>query len=277
MAAIASLTSAFIRNSRLAAEVRRAEARKREDEIARQIHQGLLPRAEPAQAGLAVQGGHCAADNVGGDYYGYLTMPDGGLGLAMADVSGHGVGAALYMAAAKGALQAEARREMSPAAVLRRTNDVLAEDFSHSDVFATAVLFRFLPGGSRFVFSNAGHNPPLLARSGGGVEPLEMGGTALGVFAGMKYDELERAFNPGDVLVVYTDGLVEARDPSRRFFGLDRLIETVHRERSGDVGQIRASILEAMVDHCRGVPPVDDVTLVVVKRVESGPGQEDAP
>jgi sigma-B regulation protein RsbU (phosphoserine phosphatase) len=266
LTALASLMSAFIRNTRLAAEVRRAEIRKREDEIARQVHLGLLPRSDPEVPGLSIVGGHRAAESVGGDYYGYLSLP-GGLRLVMADVSGHGVAAALYMAAAKGALQAEARREPSPATVFERTNDVLAADFSESDVFATAVLFRFAPGGERVAFSNAGHNPPVLVRRDGRVERLDRGGSALGLFPGMKYEEDERAFDPGDVLVVYTDGLVEARDPSRGLFGIERLIEVAVRARSDDAARIRERILQVMAEHCAGVPPGDDVTLVVVKRV----------
>ena len=268
LAALASLSSAFIRNTLLAAEVRRAESRKRDDEIARQIHLGLLPRRDPEFAGLRIAGGHRAAENIGGDYYGYLALPDGALGLAMADVSGHGVGAALYMAATKGALQADARRDPSPATGLFRTNEVLAADFSDSDVFATAVVFRFEPGGSRMTLSNAGHNPPILVHAGGGVERLERGGSALGVFSGMKFEEEVRAFDPGDVLVVYTDGLVEARNPVRRQFGIERLIETAVRAKAEEVSGIRERILEAMAKHCGGIPPADDVTLVVVKRVD---------
>jgi hypothetical protein len=110
LTAIATLTAAFVRNERLAAEARRSEARARDDEIARQVHRGLLPHGEPTLPGLEISGCCRSAENVGGDYYGYISMPDGSLGLVMADVSGHGVAAALYMAAAKGALQAEARR-----------------------------------------------------------------------------------------------------------------------------------------------------------------------
>jgi sigma-B regulation protein RsbU (phosphoserine phosphatase) len=116
-------------------------------------------------------------------------------------------------------------------------------------------------------FSNGGHNPPLLIRSDGRIERLERGGSALGVFAGMKFEEEERAFEPGDVLVVYTDGLVESRDPVRRQFGLDALSDAAVRARSDDASRIRERILEAMAEHCAGVPPTDDVTLVVVKRV----------
>ena len=267
LGALASLSSAFIRNTRLSAEVRRAERRKREDEIARQIHLGLLPRVDPEVAGLEVAGSHRAAESIGGDYYGYLGLPRGEFGLAMADVSGHGVGAALYMAAAKGALQAEARRDPSPEIVLRRTNEVLVADFSESDVFATAVFLRFSPGGARLTCGNAGHTPPVLVRADGTVERLERGGVALGLFAGQEYEQEERAFGAGDVLVVCTDGLVEARDAGRRPFGIERVTEVAARARSHDASRIRDLLLDSMAAHRAGAPAADDVTLVVVKRV----------
>ena len=178
MTAIAALAAAFIRNERLAERARGADARRRQDEIARQIHRGLLPRHDPLFAGLDISGGFRAADAVGGDYYGYVAMSDGSLGIAIADVSGHGVGAALYMAIAKGALQSEARDILSAGDVLGRVNEVLASDFSATDMFATFVFARFLPDGRRVVWSNAGHNPPLLlrARRGGrAVEALRSG------------------------------------------------------------------------------------------------------
>jgi sigma-B regulation protein RsbU (phosphoserine phosphatase) len=178
---LALLAAAFIRNHRLAEETRRTEARRREDEIARQIHRSLLPAREPSFAGLEIAGCCQAAENIGGDYYGYVRLPDGSLGLAMADVSGHGVGAGLFMAVAKGALQAEARRTLSPAELLRRTNEALAEDFSEADMFSTAFFARFYPGGRRLEYSNGGHNPPLLVREAGSVELLDRGGRAMGV------------------------------------------------------------------------------------------------
>ena len=272
--AIASLTSAFIRNNRLAVKARQAEAREREDEIARQIHRGLLPRRDPQIAGLDIAGGHRAADRIGGDYYGYLPMQDGGFGLAMADVSGHGVGAALYMAATKGALQAEARRTLSPADLLHRTNEVLVGDFSDSDVFATALFVNFHPGGRRFEYALGGHNPPLLVRSDGGCELLERGGPALGVLEDMDYEEETRAFDPGDVLIAYTDGVVEARDPNRLFYGLDRLIHRATGARAESSARIKGRILEDLDRHCGETPPSDDVTLVVIRAAEPGEAVE---
>ena len=262
MTAIAALAAAFIRNERLAEKARGADARRREDEIARQVHRGLLPRHDPLFAGVDISGGFRAADGVGGDYYGYVAMADGSLGIAIADVAGHGVGAALYMAIAKGALESEARDTLSAGDVLGRVNEVLASDFSATDMFATFVFARFLPDARRIVWSNAGHNPPLLLRAGGEVVWLKPCGPALGIVAGARWRDLDQRFSEGDVLLLYTDGVVEARDGTRRFFGVERLIEAARRP-ARSAAEIRAHVLDALAAHAGTTPLKDDFTLVV--------------
>jgi len=266
MTSIGALAAAFIRNDRLVVAARRAESRRREDEIARQVHRGLLPRHDPLFAGLDVSGGFRAADGVGGDYYGYVAMSDGSLGVALADVSGHGVGAALYMATAKGALQSEARDLLSPADVLGRVNEVLGSDFSSADMFATFVFVRFQPDGRRFVWSNAGHNPPLLLRRDGAVLPLKPSGPALGIVSGSRWRDANERFGEGDVLLLYTDGVVEARDREGKFFGVERLIEAARRP-AGSAASIRQNVLDDLTRHTASLPPHDDLTLVVVRGV----------
>ncbi len=266
MTTVAALTAAFIRNDRLAETARGAEARLRDGEIARVIHRGLLPRHDPLFAGLDVSGGFLAADGLGGDYYGYVAMVDGSLGIAIADVSGHGVGAALYMAIAKGALQSEARDILSAGDVLGRINEVLASDFSATDMFATLVFARFLPDGRRIVWSNAGHNAPLLLRGNGDIETLKPCGPALGIVSGARWRDLDERFAPGDVLLLYTDGLIDARDAAGRPFGSERLIKAALGS-AGTASAVRENILEAFSRHVGEAPVADDLTLVVVRGV----------
>jgi sigma-B regulation protein RsbU (phosphoserine phosphatase) len=268
LTALASLTSAFIRNDRLAQEARRSEARRREDEIARQIHRSLLPATVPSFSGLQIAARCIAAERIGGDYYGFLPMPDKSLSIAMADVSGHGVGAALFMAAAKGALQAEARRVFAPGDLLRRVNEALTVDFSRSDMFATAFVVRFFPGARRFAFANGGHNPPVLLRADGEVEMLQRGGAALGVLPEMAYEEDIRSFCEGDTLVIYTDGLVEARDEKRRQYGQEQLIRRGTESRHLDAQAFRDRLLHDLASHCGSDSVQDDVTLIVIRGVE---------
>jgi sigma-B regulation protein RsbU (phosphoserine phosphatase) len=264
---LAALSAAFIRNHRLSEQAQRAAARLRETEIAREIHRSLLPAEDPAFPGLEIAASCIAAEAIGGDFYGFIEMPDGSMGVAMADVSGHGVGAALYMAAAKGALQAEARRVFSPGDLLRRVNEALTDDFSRSDVFATTFFARFYPGGSRFSFSSGGHNPALLIRANGNVERLGPAGPALGVLPAVNYEEDIRRFAEGDLLIVYTDGLVEARDPQQRFYGIDRLARVAVQCRRDNAVRIKARLLADLDDHCGTQLQRDDVTLLVVRAV----------
>lgn len=262
---LASITSAFVRNDRLAATARRAEARRREDEIAREIHRSLLPASDPDVPGLEIRGGCRAAESVGGDYYGYVTLPDDSLLVALADASGHGVGAGLYMAATKGALRGHAGWVSSPADLLRRTNESLNDDLVQSGMFATAFVARFLPGGRRLEYSNAGHNPPLLVRADGSVRLLDRGGAALGMTPGVTYEEDRLDLDEGDLLIAYTDGLTEARDEDRHFYTLDRLIRLAREQRAAAAGRVRDEILADLARHTGDRAPQDDVTLLVVR------------
>jgi sigma-B regulation protein RsbU (phosphoserine phosphatase) len=270
LCSLATLAYAFIRNGHLAAEVRRADARRRDDEIARQVHLGLLPRTDPTVPGLELAGGCLAAGNVGGDYYGWLRDEDLGLGLVVADVSGHGVAAALVMAAAKGALRAEWRATRSPAELLASANALLVEDLCEADLFVTAFVARIGPKGRSVLASCAGHPPALVMRASGEVTALAAGGPALGVVADAAYDVQEVALSAGDVLVAYTDGLTEARGPARALFGTEALVRAVRGAHGLDAAGLRAHVLEAVATHRAGAPLEDDVTLVVARATEGG-------
>jgi hypothetical protein len=269
LASLATLASAFIRNGDLLTEVRRADARRRDDEIARQVHLGLLPKADPSVPGLDLAGGCLAAGNVGGDYYGWLPYEDGTLGLVVADVSGHGVAAALVMAAAKGALRAEWRATRSPAELLRSANVLLVEDLCDADLFVTAFVARLGPGG-RLVASSAGHPPGLVVRMSGEVVALQAGGPALGVMGDALYDVQEMVLGRGDVLVAYTDGLIEARGKGHALFGVEAVLNAVRGASHLSAAELRARILDAVAGHRAGEALQDDVTLVVARVTEGG-------
>jgi sigma-B regulation protein RsbU (phosphoserine phosphatase) len=148
---------------------------------------------------------------------------------------------------------------------LGRVNEVLASDFSASDMFATLVFARFLPDGRRIVWSNAGHNPPILLRHTGEIETLKPCGPALGIVAGARWRDVDQRFAPGDVLLLYTDGLIEARDDAKRFFGTNRLIKSARA--AATAAEIRENILDDLVRHTGTIKVEDDMTLVVVRAV----------
>ena len=141
-----------------------------------------------------------------------------------------------------------------------------ASDFSATDMFATFVFARFLPDGRRIVWSNAGHNPPLLLRRSGDVETLKPCGPALGIVAGARWRDLDQRFAPGDVLLLYTDGLIEARDDEKGFFGIERLIASARRP-AASAAEIRENVLDALTRHTGANSVEDDVTLVVARCV----------
>lgn len=263
LASLGTLASAFIRNGELLAEVRRTDAQRRDDAIAREVHQGLLPKSDPTIPGLDLAGGCLAAGNVGGDYYGWLPDATGSVGLVVADVSGHGVGAALVMAAAKGALRAEWRATRSPSALLAGANALLVPDLSDADLFVTAFVARL--SARHLVGSSAGHPPALVVRPSGEVVALGSGGPALGVVEEAVYDVQEIELAQGDVLVAYTDGLVETRGPGRRAFDVDGVVAAVRSGSALSASSLRQQILEAAAAHRAGAPLQDDVTLVVAR------------
>ena len=266
LTAVASLTAAFVRNIRFGEAVRRADARRREDDIAYQVHRGLFPRHEPVFPGLEVSGGFRAAEWIGGDYYGYVPMPDGSLGVAVADVAGHGVGAALFMAIAKGALESEARARVSPAEILTRVNRVVASDLGAADLFATFFFAGIRPGGREIRWASAGHNPPVVLRASGEVAMLPPSGPALGLTGAAGWSDAATPLATGDVVVVYTDGVVEARDSGRQPFGLERLVAAARRP-GASAATIREHILLALARHTGPVAPSDDRTVVVLRAV----------
>jgi sigma-B regulation protein RsbU (phosphoserine phosphatase) len=214
-------------------------------------------------AGLDLAGGCLAAGNVGGDYYGWLPDAAGSVGLVVADVSGHGVGAAMVMAAAKGALRAEWRATRSPSALLAGANALLVPDLSDADLFVTAFVARL--SARRLVGSSAGHPPALVVRPSGEVVALGSGGPALGVVEEAVYDVQEMELTAGDVLVAYTDGLVETRGPARRPFDADGVVAAVRSAPALSASALRHRILEAAAAHRAGAPLQDDVTLVVAR------------
>ena len=261
--ALATLTSAFLRNHRLAESAREADLRRRDAEIAKQIHRSLLPDREVDYPGLQTSGASFSAEKIGGDCYDYLRLADGSLGIFVADVAGHGVAAALYMAAAKGAIHAEATRTSDPAELLSRTNAVLAERFERTELYATAFLLRVAPGGREWSYAGAGHPAALRFRGDGRLEALDSCGTALGMFPDVEYRTETRTFDPADRLIVYTDGLVEARSSAGEMYGLERLIKVARQQLESSARDLRHAVLDDLEQFSdrRGV--ADDVTLVV--------------
>ena len=263
LSALATLTSAFLRNHRLAEKAREADLRRRDIDLARQIHRSLLPPCETRFNTVETAGVSFSAEKIGGDCYDYLDFSDGSLGILIADVSGHGVAAALYMAVVKGALHAEAQRTSDPSELLASTNAVLAVNFDQTEMFATAFLFRVSADGSEWSFCGAGHPPALCLRGDGSVERLDSSATALGLFAETEFETQRITLAPEDRLVAYTDGVTEARGSDRSMYGLERLTRVALEAMHGNAAALRNHLLDDLERHTDHRGMADDVTLVV--------------
>jgi serine phosphatase RsbU (regulator of sigma subunit) len=253
-----------------------------EMETARQIQARLLPHAEPLLPGWQITGLSIPSRQVGGDYFDFLQPGPGKLGVAIGDVSGKGMPAALLMSNLQACLKGQILHPAPVSDVVTRVNDLLSES-TDPHMFATFFYGEIDGPSGHFVSTNAGHNPPLLVRRDGQVEWLEAGGLILGMFAGQPYEQVEVDLAPGDVLVLYTDGITEAGAPEigddeaaalddvdddEVMFGEDRLEAVVVRARERSAMGIREAILSAVQEFVADGPQGDDITLVVVKHME---------
>jgi serine phosphatase RsbU (regulator of sigma subunit)/anti-sigma regulatory factor (Ser/Thr protein kinase) len=256
----------LVREQQLEAQQR--ERLEQELRVARVIQQTLLPKELPALPGWQVAAYYQPARAVGGDFYDFVDLPDGRLAVVVGDVTDKGVPAALVMATTRSILRGAAQRFASPGAILEYANDMLCPDIP-PNMFVTCLYAILDPQTGRLQFANAGHDLPY-RQSASGVEELRATGMPLGLMPGMKYDEREVQLEAADMVLFYTDGLVEAHDPQREMFGFPRL-RALLSARSGSDGLI-AFLLDQL--HTFTGPnweQEDDATLVVLQREPSPP------
>lgn len=227
------------------------------------IQEGMLPTSPPAFPGYEIVGVSSPAELVGGDLHDFLPLSPETLGLAVADASGHGVGAALIARDAITGLRMLAPEERGIPETLARLNDVVhRQALSNSFV---SLFYARLETDGRLRWGNAGHNPPLL-RSGDTISELTAGGPVLGPIPGARYESGEARLGPGDALLVYTDGLVEQEGASGGMFGVGRLRELLLTRLLDTAQDLVRAVHEAVDTHRGTAPQLDDVTLVVVRR-----------
>lgn len=252
--------------SRIGEQAAEHAALSRELRLAREIQQSLLPRQMPVIPGLRVSGWFLPMSAVAGDFYDVATRADGTVVLIVADVSGHGVPAALVASMVKVAFAAEVERYCDPGSILAGINRALTGTFERA--YVTACCVSVVPGAGALTYAAAGHPPALLRQRDGGVRRLDEGGIALTLLPHASYRTADIPFQPGDRLVLYTDGLLEACRPgSDEFFGdaeLERVLAAARRP--GDTGEEVLDAYRAWLGPA--TPLTDDVTLVVVEAEE---------
>ena len=265
LTAIASQAAISIYKSRLVEELREAERVRREMEIAHRIQMGLLPEKPPQVRGIELAGRCVPASEVGGDYYDFLDEEER-LDLIIADVSGHSVGSALMMAITRSVLRSEIARNRSPAKALATTNTALYNDLSKAELFISVFHANYHKETKTLSYANGGHNPPLLWRTAERrCIPLNADGMLLGILADVDYEERELKLRPGDILVLYTDGVTEARNKAGELFGEERLRQAIKEGRQLSAAELLEEIYRRVYEHCGGTPQRDDITLIVMK------------
>ena len=276
LAGIANQAAMAIDTAWLYEQSLRQERLRRELELARSIQHSFLPARRPVVPGWQVEVQWHAAGDVGGDFYDLLPLPDNRLGLVIADVSDKGVGAALYMALSRTVMRTVAREGYGPAETLRRVNAILMEDAA-SGMFVSLFYGVLDVASGQLTYARAGHNPPLHV-SGLNGEPraLDNAGTVLGVLPDPYIQEATLQMQPGDVLVMYTDGVTEAINGESEEFGEERLAEVVAQARHASAQELTATVSAAVRRFVGERTPFDDLTLLALKREESGDANDGA-
>ncbi|HEY7544857.1 MAG TPA: SpoIIE family protein phosphatase [Blastocatellia bacterium] len=263
---IASVASIKIEHERLLEE--RLEKRRMEEElkVASEIQMRLQPVSPPKIEGWEMTGVSFPCREIGGDYYDFIqSKRDNRLVIAVGDVSGKGTGAALLMSSLHAAVRAQSQARVSISEVMSEINQYIYEN-SPSNKFLTLFYGALDPTTGVLRYSNAGHNTPILVRRSGEVGSLDKGGLPIGMMPGMSYQEDSVKFEPGDVLVIYSDGITESVNDRDEEFGETRLVEVIKNNISRSASGIRDRIDEALSRFVGTAAPVDDMTLMIIKR-----------
>jgi sigma-B regulation protein RsbU (phosphoserine phosphatase) len=245
------------------------ERMKKELEIARNVQMGLLPKENPHLKGFDINGFCMPAEEVGGDYFDFVTLGPNKLGIAIGDVSGKGVPAAIYMTLTKGLLQSHADDNISPRLVLNKVNKLLYRNIEKNSF--VSMFYAVLDIEKKtLTFARAGHNPGIMInQKDGSTQELNTGGIALGLEEGVVFNrtlqEQTMTMSHGDTLVFYTDGFTEAMNPNREEFGEERFVKLIAENRNRPAKDLINLLVKSVKIFCKEMPQHDDMTAVVIK------------
>jgi sigma-B regulation protein RsbU (phosphoserine phosphatase) len=242
------------------------ERKKKELEIAHQIQESFLPHTIPYIENYQLAASSIPAQEVGGDFYDFIPISGKQTGLTIGDVSGKGIPAALFMAFSRTLLRAKACRNPGVGRMIESVNNFINEE-PHSDMFVTLFYGVLDDENNKLTFVNAGHNPPLLWKNETkDIIKLSTGGVVLGAMKGLKMDEKTINIDPGDLLVLYTDGVTEAVNKQEAQFGEEHLIKLIQKNHNLQVEDLKNKIIDEVYDFASGTPQADDITLLVLRR-----------
>jgi serine phosphatase RsbU (regulator of sigma subunit) len=266
--AVARVHADRIAERRLSARVTQAnDALEREFLAVGKLQRGLLPKELPRVDGYQWEVHYATSTRAGGDYYDAFALPDGRIGAIVADATGHGAPAAVLMGMARALLGAETDPRLAPNEALAHVNRQLGRMLPLG-WFVTACYVVIDPADGRLTYSLAGHEAPLVVRArDGAVEQLpDRGGLPLGPFQNHGYEASAAELEPGDTLVLFTDGVTETRSPSRELFGVERLREALAGSAHAELGDAKARLLDRLERHAAGARIEDDVTILMLRR-----------
>ncbi len=264
---LASVASIRVENASLLEERINRERMERELELATEIQQRFQPSGPPIIEGYEFQGISFSCYEIGGDYYDFIPRHDGTMLVALGDVSGKGTAAALLMSSLHAAIHGQVAAQTPLERTVTSINEYLVEN-TPNNRFVTLFIAELEPETGYLKYINAGHNPPLIGRADGSIEQLGSGGLPLGLMGFAEYEVGHVNLEPGDVLVVYSDGVTEANNLNEDEFGIDRLQEVVQKHVAQSASRIRDRVEAALSAFTGTADPNDDITLVIVKKNE---------
>ena len=259
---IAAETTQIIDNARLSKEGARMQEQLR---LAGQIQRNLLPESPPEISGYDIAGQSIPAQTVGGDYFDFIEISGTRWAICLGDVSGKGLPASLLMANLQATLRGQTLVNAPIQVTVQRSNRLLYHS-TNSEMFATLFYAILSVSDHRFDYCNAGHELPFLFSHSGEPIRLETGNLALGVLEDVDYQRKAVTISPGDVLVLYSDGITDAVNDSDEAFGLTRLLSAIEEHKSKPAARLVDDIFGAVKRYIGDVPALDDLTVVVVKR-----------
>ncbi len=262
---LSNLAAVKIEESRRIEQEIETEKMKRELEMAAEIQSKFFPKENPSCEHYEIAGKNIPCQQVGGDYYDFISIDPCHLGIVIADVSGKGVSASLLMASLRANLHAEVHAGYDLGAMVVKLNNFvhLSSDINQ---FITCFFCELNKETGTLNYVNAGHNPPLIIKKSGETGSLESSGLCLGMLPSESYDLRSLAFGPGDILILFTDGITESRNPSNEEYGVERLMAIVQKNRKQSAFDLTQTILKNLNEFTAKADPADDRTLVVIKR-----------
>jgi phosphoserine phosphatase RsbU/P len=263
---MANTAAIRIEQARYVEVEREARAVARDLQQAAEIQQSFLPAAPPLLPGLDLAGHNAPCRTVGGDYYDFFSYSTGRVAMVLGDVSGKGMPASLLMMQLHARVQ-ELLDEPSDLGVFVSRLNRLTSAHCPSNRFITFFMCVLDSKTGELAYCNAGHNPPVILHADGRVELLDAGGVVLGILPTFKFEEAHARLEPGDVLVIYSDGVTEATNPASEEFEEERLIAVLGGHRTESSAAIVEAINRAIAEWGAGSPPADDLTLIVARRV----------